>query len=137
MKTYAALRPKDLEAALGEGTALADADVDVAIATARRGDVRAVLDHLFRAARHSTAAYGRSAALRTVHPDPAIREAAGDAQVRFEAWQASVFAGRDLFAALDAADGSALSPAERRHLDLWRANGRINGAHLGARHARS
>ena len=100
------------------------------IATARGGDVRAVLDHLIRAARHSTAAYGRSAALRTVHPDPAIREAAGDAQQRFAAWQASVFARRDLFAALDAADASSLSPAERRHLDLWRANGRINGAHL-------
>lgn len=130
VNTYAALRPEDLEAALEHATALADADVDQAIASATAGDVRAALGHLFDAARHSTGGYGRSAALRTVHPDLAVREAAGEAQTRFDAWQASVFARRDLFVALDAVDGSSLSPTEQRHLDLWRANGRINGAHL-------
>ena len=130
MNTYAGLRPEDLEAALDHGTTLADADIDRAIASAAAGDVHAALGHLVEAARHSTSGYGRSAALRTVHPDLAIREAAGDAQARFDAWQASVFARRDLFVALDAVDASALSPTEQRHLDLWRANGRINGAHL-------
>ena len=130
VRTYAGLRPEDLAADLEQGTTLADADVDMAIASAKTGDVRAVLGHLVRAARHSIAAYGRSAALRLVHPDVAIRDAAGNAQEQFDGWQASVFARRDLFAALDGLDGSTLSAAERRHLDLWRANGRINGAHL-------
>lgn len=130
MKTYAGLRPQDLGTDLEHGIALADAEVDEATTTAATGDVGAVLGHLLRAARHSIAGYGRSVALREVHPDLAIREAAGDAQVRFDAWQASVFARQDLFAALDGLDGSSLSAAERRHLDLWRANGRINGAHL-------
>ena len=130
METYAGLRPEDLNAPSSEGTALADADVDAAIASASAGDVRAVLDHLTRAARHSIGAYGRSAALRTVHPELAIREAAGEAQERFDGWQASVFARRDLFAALDGLDGSSLAAADRRHLDLWKATGRINGAHL-------
>ncbi len=130
MKTYAGLQPADLGTELEHSIALADAAIDEATATAATGDVGAVLGHLLRAARHSIAAYGRSGALREVHPDLAIREAAGSAQVRFEAWQASVFARQDLYAALDGLDGTSLSAPERRHLDLWRANGRINGAHL-------
>ena len=111
MNTYAGLRPEDLEAALGTSTALADADVDEAIASAGDGQRPRRPRPPPAAARHSIAAYGRSAALRTVHQDLAIREAAGDAQVRFDAWQASVFARRDLFAALDAADDTSLSAA--------------------------
>ncbi len=130
VKTYAGLQPNDLEADLEHGIGLADAAVDQAISIATTGDARAALGQLERTARHSIAAYGRSAALRTVHPDLAIREVAAEAQARFDAWQASVFARPDLFAALDAVDDAPLTPAERRHLDLWRANGRINGAHL-------
>jgi oligopeptidase A len=132
VKTYAGLQPKDLEADLEHEIRLADGAIDRAIAVARTDDARAVLSHLEQAARHSIAGYGRSAALRMVHPDLAIREAAGDAQAHFDAWQASVFARADLFAALEVVNDTSLSPAERRHLDLWRANGRINGAHLDA-----
>jgi Zn-dependent oligopeptidase len=131
MRTYADLRPDDLASALDGALALADAELDLAVAAGRSNDTRELLTHLGLATRHARAAYGRSGVLRDVHPDPAIREAANVAQQRYESWQASVFGRRDLFAAVNRADETGLSPAERRHVDLWRATGRMNGAHLG------
>ena len=130
MQTYAGLRPGDLATALETGLALASADLDQAVAIGGEGDARAILGQLDLAARHARRAYGRSAALWAVHPDREIREAANEAQVRFEAWKADAFARRDLFAVLSAVDAAGLTAAERRHLELWRATGRINGAHL-------
>jgi Zn-dependent oligopeptidase len=132
IQTYAGLQPDDLEGALSTRLERATADVDRAVAAGASGDARAVLAHLELASRHSRIGYGRSAALRAVHPDPAIRAAADEAQVRLDAWRATVFGRPDLYAALTELDESGLAPDERRQLDLWRAAGRMNGAHLDA-----
>jgi thimet oligopeptidase len=126
--SWAGLAPADLEVALDERLALADRELDAAVGAA--GDAARVLSHLDRAARHAIAGYGRSAALWTVHPDAAVREASQAATVRYEAWRSRAFARRDLFSVLAAIDESTLAPPDARHLSLWRSSQRINGAHL-------
>jgi thimet oligopeptidase len=130
MQTYAGLRADDLDAALTEALGSADAELELAVQAGVAGDTPLLLTHLELATRHARSAYGRSGVLRDVHPDPAIRDAANDAQLRFESWQAALFARRDLFAAVDGAAETGLSPEDRRQLDLWRATCRTNSAHL-------
>jgi thimet oligopeptidase len=126
--SWAGLAPADLDRALDERLALADRELDAAVAAA--GDAGQVLSHLDRAARHALAGHGRSATLWAVHPDAAVREASQAATVRYEAWRSRAFARRDLFAVLAAIDDTTLQAPDARHCSLWRSSQRVNGAHL-------
>jgi thimet oligopeptidase len=126
--TWAGLAPADLDTALDERLALADAELDRAVAAA--GDAQRILAHLDRAARHAIAGYGRSGALWAMHPDADVREAATAALVRFEAWRSRTFARGDLYAVIGGVEAASLTPPDARLVELWRSSQRINGAHL-------
>jgi Zn-dependent oligopeptidase len=130
MEPFTGLGPREIESALERGIALADQEIEGVVAAGRAGDTTDVLRRLVLTARHARSAYGRSAALWAVHPDPATREAASAALSRFEAWQAATFARADLYGAIATLDDANLTPADRRHLELWRDSCRIHGAHL-------
>src|SRR4051794_40090209 len=128
MNSYATLRPDDLAHVLGEGLRAADAEIDAAIGIP--GDGVAVMDHLDRAARHALGAFGRSAALWTVHQDEAMREASGEALTRYEQWRTGVLGRPDLYSVLTGLDRGRLAAPDARRVDLWRGSARAAGAHL-------
>ncbi|HEU0242659.1 MAG TPA: hypothetical protein VFQ75_02060, partial [Candidatus Limnocylindrales bacterium] len=92
--SYAGIVPESLEGTLDHHLRLADGEIDAAIAAA--GDAASVLEHLELAGRHARRGYGRTASLTGMHPDAAVRAAAGDAQTRFDAWRTATFARPDL-----------------------------------------
>jgi len=128
VQTFAGIRPADLEPDLESSLARADAALDEAVAASL--DTAAVLVHLDRASRHALAGYGRTGTLWAVHPDADLRAASTKALVRFEAWRARAFARQDLYGALGVLGVDGLDAPGRRHLELWRASQRVNGAHL-------
>lgn len=130
MEPFSDIGPAEIAAALARGIAKADAELERVISAGRSGDAGEVQRRLVLTARHAQAAYGRSAALWAVHPDRQTRQAASEARERFEAWRAATFARVDLYGAIAGVDDAGLTPAERRHLQLWRDSGRIHGAHL-------
>ena len=128
VETYAGIGAASIASELEGHLRQADTEVDAAIGAA--GDAPAILRHLDLAARHATRGHGRTAALWAVHPDEAVRKAAGDTQTRFDAWRSATFARPDLLAALDGLDLTALAAPDARFLALWKASARANGAHL-------
>ncbi len=158
VETYAGINAASLTDALERALRLADAEIDAAVAaagaaagnpaevgpggtagaaagnTARNpsGERSAadVLRHLDLATRHAIRGHGRTAALWAVHPDEAVRSAAGEAQTRVDAWRSAAFARPDVLAALETIDTSALAEPDARRLALWQASARANGAHL-------
>src|SRR5689334_956514 len=109
MRSYAGLTAVDLANDLEARLARADASIDAAVAASTDPERRA---HLDAAARHANAGGGRSGSLATVHPDPAIREAATAAMARIAAWRATAFSRSDLARTLDSIDESALDVAD-------------------------
>ena len=128
METYAGIEAASLAGGLEQKLRLADAEIEAAVAAA--GDAAAVLRHLDLATRHAIHGHGRTAAIWEVHPDDAVRAAAGEAQTAFDAWRSAIFARPELLAALDTLDATALAAPDARLVDLWRASARANGAHL-------
>ena len=128
METYAGIEAASLAGGLEQKLRLADAEIEAAVAAA--GDAAAVLQHLDLATRHAIHGHGRTAAISEVHPDDAVRAAAGEAQTAFDAWRSAIFARSELLAALDTLDETALAAPDARLVDLWRASARANGAHL-------
>ncbi len=132
VETYAGIDAALLADALEQQLGLADAEVDAAVAAAGDGavDAAAVLRHLELATRHAIRGHGRTAAMWAVHPEDAVRTAAGTTQTRFDGWRSATFARPDLLAALDAVHETQLAAPDARLVAVWRASARANGAHL-------
>src|SRR5690349_11479178 len=111
MESLAGLSAADLEPALDARLALADDELDAAVASAP--DTRAVLVHLDRASRHGLAGYGRTGTMWAVHPDADVRAAGTAAMVRYESWRARAFARQDLYRALASLDDAGLDEPQR------------------------
>jgi Zn-dependent oligopeptidase len=128
MESLAGVTAADLEPALDERLRRADEALDAAVAAAP--DTAGVLVHLDRASRHAVSGFGRTGSLWAVHPDTDVRAAATSAMIRFESWRSRTFARQDLYDALATLEDADLDGPQRRHLSLWRASQRLNGAHL-------
>jgi thimet oligopeptidase len=128
MESLSGVTAADLDPALDEWLRQADGSLDAAVVAAP--DTAAVLVHLDRASRYGLTGYGRTGSLWAVHPDADVRAAATEAMIRFESWRGRAFARQDLYRVLATLDDGGLEEPQRRHLALWRASQRHNGAHL-------
>lgn len=123
---FAAITPETIEATTANALAEATRSLDDAIAASGSD----LLDRVSDAARQVWTAYGQGAFLFIVHPDAAIRDAAGAASESIEAWRARVFQRPDLLQALDRLDGAALDGQQAAVRDRWIRRSRAAGAHL-------
>ena len=127
MRSYSGLTTTDLANDLESRLALADAAIDAAVGASTDPER---LGHLDAVARHVNAGRGRSGSLASVHPDPAIREAANAALSRIAAWRAAAFSRSDLSRMLERIDDAALDVAQQGQVRLWRTYARVAGGHL-------
>lgn len=129
---FDALTPDGMAAAVGTAVERAGRGVAAAVA-APEPTFAPVVGALSNAVVAIWDAFGRTAALATIHPDAAIREAARDADEALNKWRAALFERDDVGAAVRrvaaAAEAGAivLSDDERAALDRWVAETALAG----------
>ena len=125
---YASLRAEAIQPAVAAAIAEADAWVAEAVALVHPSfdDVFRRLDHASRVVRH---AYGGTAGLRDLHPDPGFRDAARDAGEAIERWSYGLAEREDVAAAVAwfAGRDDDLDAEQRAVLAWWRLDVRDAG----------
>ena len=132
MPDYTETSRKRIEEAVG--SAISEADGLIARAVPRADSLRAMLEGLDAAERLVEAATTPFVALAIIHPDPDIREAAGEADKRVARWRLDVVRRHEVADAIlrfeDVRDGPDL-PEYAAALRAWQRDVRLAGGGLG------